>query len=113
MKKENNISTLEETYRLVRATPMTEAEMIETRAILKNSFYKEKYRNGLKSLTKGKMKRLEMEYPELELKDMLIAIIKDYTPKLPTPILLEMIQFIIAEWEHSHAHQEEPVLVEI
>ena len=110
MKKENNISlsTFEETCKLVGASPMTEAEMVETKAILKNSFFKEKYRNSIKSLTKVKMKSLKMQYPEWQLKDVLIAIIKDYTPELPIPILLEMIQFIITEWERTH--QEELVL---
>ncbi len=112
MKKENNISSFEETCRLIRATPMTEAEIIETNAATKNSFYKEKYRNGLKTLTRVDMRSLKLEHPEWQLKDVLIETIKDYTPELPTPILLEMIQFIIAEWEQKYAYQEEqePVL---
>ncbi len=112
MKKENNISRFEETCRLVRATPMSEAEEIRIKAILKNSLFKEKYRNSLKSLTKVKMRSLNMQHPEWQLKDVLITVIKDYNPELPTPILLEMIQFIAAEWEQKYAHQEEqePVL---
>jgi hypothetical protein len=112
MKKENNMSSFEETCRLVRATPMTEAEEIRIKAILKNSFFKEKYRNSLKSLTKVKMRSLKMQYPEWQPKDVLIAVIKDYAPELPTPILLEMIQFIIAEWEQKYVlkEEQEPVL---
>lgn len=110
MKKENNISgsTFEETCGLVGASPMTETEMMKTNTVLKNSFFKDKYRNSLKTLTKSEMKRLEKQYPEWHLKDILIAILKDYNSELPTSIWLEMTQYIISEWERSH--HEEPVL---
>jgi hypothetical protein len=103
MKKENEISEL--SYESIGASPMTEADIIQTDALLKNAFFKDKYRNSLKSLAKSEMNLLKKQYPKWQLKDVLIAIIKDYNSELPPSIFLEMTQFIISEWERTH--QEE------
>jgi hypothetical protein len=108
MKKENNILDSEETRTALRASPMTEADILETATFSKTAFFKEKYRKGLKTLTKYEMRQFIKQHPDGQLKDALAALIKDYNPELPPSILLEMTQFIISEWERTH--QAEPVL---
>lgn len=99
MKKENDIS--EASNMSIGASPMTKEEILQTEAVLKNAFFKEKYRTGLKNLVKSDMKLFKKQYPEWQLKDVLVAVIKDFNPELPSPILLEMTQFIISEWENT------------
>jgi hypothetical protein len=108
MKKENNISDNKETRTLTGASPMTETDILETETFSKMAFLKEKYRKGLKTLTKYEMRQFVKQHPEGQLKDVLVALIKDYNPELPPSILLEMTQFIISEWERTH--HAEPVL---
>ncbi len=99
MKKENDIS--EASNMSIGASPMTKEDLLQTESVLKNAFFKEKYRTGLKNLVKSDMKLFKKQYPEWQLKDVLVAVIKDFNPELPPAILLEMTQFIIAEWESS------------
>lgn len=99
MKKENDIS--EASNMSIGASPMTKEDLLQTESVLKNAFFKEKYRTGLKNLVKSNMKLFKKQYPEWQLKDVLVAVIKDFNPELPPAILLEMTQFIIAEWESS------------
>lgn len=102
MKKENNISDSEETCLSIGASPMTEADILESTAFSKTAFLKEKYKKSLKTLTKYEMRQFIKQHPDGQLKDALAALIKDYNPELPPSILLEMTQFIISEWERTH-----------
>lgn len=102
MKKENNISDVEKQHALIGLSPMTEADILETAAFSQTAFFREKYRRGLKTLTKYEMRQFRKEHPDGQLKDVLVALIKDYNPELPPSILLEMTQFIVAEWERTH-----------
>jgi hypothetical protein len=108
MKKENNISDTEKQHALIGVSPMTDANILRTAAFSKTAFFKEKYRKSLKTLTKYEMRQFIKQYPDGQLKDVLVALIKDYNPELPPSILLEMTQFIISEWELTH--QAEPAL---
>jgi hypothetical protein len=89
-------------------SPMTEADILRTAEFSKTAFFKEKYRKGLKTLTKYEMRQFRKAHPDAQLKDVLAALVKDYSPELPPSILLEMTQFIIAEWERTP--QTDPVL---
>jgi hypothetical protein len=104
MKKEDNIAAIqfEKKLKLMGASPMTEAESIQTDHILKNAFFKEKYRKGLKTLAKLEMQSLQKQHPNWHLNDVLSAILKDCNPELPPTILLELTQSIISEWENPH-----------
>jgi hypothetical protein len=82
--------------------PMTEEEFLQMATLSQKSYYKEKYRHGLKMLTLMDMEKHIQEHPEWQLKDVLAAILKNYNPELPAVILLEMTQFIITEWEKAH-----------
>ncbi len=86
---------------------MTEEELLQMAMLSQKSFFKEKYRHGLKVLTRMDMQRLQQEHPDWRLKDVLAAILKNYNPELPAVILLEMTQFIIAEWEKAHLIQHD------
>jgi hypothetical protein len=108
MKKENNISDIEEALTSIGASQMTEADILETATFSKTAFFKEKYRKSLKTLTKYEMRQFRKQHPDGQLKDALAALIKDYNPELPPSILLEMTQFIISEWESTY--QAESVL---
>ena len=87
--------------------PMTEEELLQMATLSQKSFFKEKYRHGLKVLTTMDMQRLQHEHPDWRLKDVLAAILKNYNPELPAALLLEMTQFIIAEWEKAHLIQHD------
>jgi hypothetical protein len=102
MKKENNISDIEEALTSIGASQMTEADILETATFSKTAFFKEKYRKSLKTLTKYEMRQFRKLHPDGQLKDALAALIKDYNPELPPSILLEMTQFIISEWESTY-----------
>jgi hypothetical protein len=101
MKKENNISDVEKQHALIGVSPMTEADILRTAAFSKTAFFKEKYRNSLKTLTKYEMRQFRKAHPDGQLKDVLSALVKDYNPELPPSILLEMTQFIVSEWERT------------
>ena len=85
--------------------PMTEGELLQMATLSQKTYYKEKYRHGLKILTLMDMENYIQEHPEWQLKDILAAILKNYNPELPAAILLEMTQFIIVEWEKAHVKQ--------
>jgi hypothetical protein len=85
--------------------PMTEEELQQMATLSQKSFFKEKYRHGLKILTQMDIERHILEHPEWQLKDVLAAILKNYNPELPAIILLEMTQFIITEWEKTHVKE--------
>lgn len=108
MKKENDILSVAEQHALIGLSPMTEADILETAAFSQTAFFKEKYRRGLKTLTKYEMRQFRKEHPDAQLNEVLAALVKDYNPELPPSILLEMTQFIISEWERTH--QKEAVL---
>ena len=78
---------------------MTEAESQQMTVLANKSFFKEKYRHALKVSTKLDLLLLSQTYPEWTTKDVLSTLIKSYDPQLPSSILLEMTQFILAEWE--------------
>ena len=109
MKMESNLVnlSLEEKFEVSSAKPMSQEKQRRMEILLKNSFFKEKYRKGLKTLTRMDMQELRKEHPEWGLKDMLAAIVKDYHPELPPLLLLEMTQFIIAEWESTQLNKRE------
>lgn len=87
--------------------PMTEEELLQMAVLSQKSFFKEKYRHGLKVLTLMDIHRLQQDHPDWRLKDVLAAILKNYNPELPAVILLEMSQFIIAEWEKADLIQHD------
>ena len=78
---------------------MTEAESQQMTVLANRSFFKEKYRHALKISTKFDLLLLNQTHPEWTIKDVLSTLIKSYDPQLPSSILLEMTQFILAEWE--------------
>ncbi|MCB0518619.1 MAG: hypothetical protein H6577_04805 [Lewinellaceae bacterium] len=86
------------------AKPMTEEQDKQATILHKKSFYKEKYRVGLKSLLKLKMKKIIGENPNAPLTEVLSDLVKRLSPEIPPEILTEMTLFIIAEWEKmTHA----------
>ena len=97
MKKESNDNR--QTPENISHRYMTEAESQQMTLLAKKSFFKEKYRHALKVSTKIDLLLLNQTYPEWTAKDVLSSLVKSYDPQLPTLILLEMTQFILAEWE--------------
>lgn len=78
---------------------MTDAEKAQSALLSEKSFFKEKYRHALKMTTKMKIEEYAQIHPEWTIKDVLIAIITGYNSQLPSQVILEMIQFIVIEWE--------------
>ena len=97
MKKESN--DVRQVSNNIPHRYMTEAENQQMRLLSKKSFFKEKYRHALKISTKIDLLLLNQTHPEWTAKDVLSSLVKSYDPQLPTLILLEMTQFILAEWE--------------
>lgn len=86
-------------HETIVSRPMTEAENEESKLISKKAFFKDKYRNALKTVTKLDIQELAKEHPDWCTKDVLVYIIKNYNPDLPSQILIEMTQFITSEWD--------------
>jgi hypothetical protein len=101
LSKPNNISTSE----------MTREEEIETGIIVDNPSYQKKYREALKVSVKLDVQEFGQTQPEASSKDVLVAVLKEYDPDIPSPILLEMAQVILSEWETIQSSQKVLVLV--
>jgi hypothetical protein len=78
---------------------MTESENEESKIMSKKAFFKDKYRRSLEIATKIEIQKLAKQHPDWSTKDVLVYIIKDYSPELPSQILVEMTQFITNEWD--------------
>jgi hypothetical protein len=89
---------------------MTAEEEAELDIITQDSFYKPKYRNGLKIMTKLDVQEYYRAHPDCKAKDLLSDMMKEYNPEIPTPILLEMAQVILEEWERLTASKKDLVL---
>ena len=75
-------------------------ENIKATSVLDNKrFYKKKYLLALKLYATVEIHEYVKSQPSWGAKDVLIAIVKDYDPQLPSDILLTMTQFIVQEWE--------------
>lgn len=71
---------------------------IETDIIWKNRFYDKKYREALKVSVKLDVQEFGQTQPKASAKDVLIAILTEYDPDIPSPILLELARVILADW---------------
>ncbi len=108
-KKYYSIS-IEEAMKDPAMRPLAE-DLIKTSAeVQRQALLTEKYRKGLKFLTRLKIKKLHKTHPEWHLNDLLAAVVKGYNPELPAVVMLEMTQFIIEEWEKTKQPDPEAVL---
>jgi hypothetical protein len=78
---------------------MTEEENVQMAKLAKKAYHRPQYRNALKVITKLHLQEYYLKHPDCSVKDMLSEMIKGYSPSLPSDILLEMTQFILAEWK--------------
>ena len=90
---------------------MTEEEDLETDIITENPSYGKKYREALKVSVKLDVEEFGQTQPNATAKEALVAILKNYDTDLPSPILLEMAQIILADWETIQASKKDLVLV--
>jgi hypothetical protein len=90
---------------------MTEEESARVATITKNSYYKPKYRKALRTVTRMDVHDYFNKHPEATAKEVLADMIASYNPHLPSPLLLEMTEFILSEWETLQAEKKELVLV--
>ena len=90
---------------------MTEEEKAKSAALSKNSYFKEKYRLALKISTQMEIDKYSQTNPEWGVKDVLVTILKGYNSDLPSVLVLEMTQLIVAEWEAAHAKKKEIVFI--
>jgi hypothetical protein len=86
---------------------INEEENVQMAELAKKSFYRPKYRNALKIITKLHMQEYYLTYPDCSVKDMLSEMVKGYNPYLPSEILLEMTKFILEEWESMKSINKE------
>jgi hypothetical protein len=104
MKKE--ITTLNQS----QYKQMTDEESAQMAIIAQKSLQKDKYRQALKSLSKMKIHEYYEVNPDWSAKDILLNVMKEYNPNLPSVVLLEMTQFILNEWESIQASKNNMVL---
>jgi hypothetical protein len=83
----------------IKVGKMTEEQEKQSAIISQQILLKDKYRQSLKTVTKLVIQNLAKEHPDWCTKDVLVYIIKDYNPELPSQILIEMTQFITNEWD--------------
>jgi hypothetical protein len=104
MKKENII------HNQSQYKQMTAEESTQMAIIAQKSLYKEKYRHALKSLSKMKIYEYYGTNPDWSAKDILLNVMKEYNPNLPSVVLIEMTQFILNEWESIKSSKKELIL---
>ena len=111
MKKEtNDISQLQiQRPEHILHREMTGEEKAQAAILSQKSFLKEKYRYALKLTTQMKVHEYAQTNPEWGTKDVLIAILKGYNSQLPSIVILEMVQFIMNEWENITINKKELV----
>ena len=102
MKKENIIHN--------QYKKMTDEECTQMAIVAQKSLLKDKYRHALKSLSKMKIYEYYETNPDWSAKDILLNVMKEYNPNLPSVVLLEMTQFILNEWETIKSSKNEMVL---
>ena len=78
---------------------MTVEELEKAKALKEKSWYKEKYLNSLKTVTRTRLKKQIREFPERELKDHLSLLLGKMPAEAPSKLLLLVTKFIIEEWE--------------
>jgi hypothetical protein len=83
----------------IKVGKMTEDQEKQSAIISQQILLKDKYRQALKTITKMEIQNLAKEHPDWCTKDVLVYIVKDYNPELPSQILIEMTQFITNEWD--------------
>ena len=96
---------------LLSFSKMTNEEDIESDVIAENPSYDKKFREALKMSVKLDVQELAQNQPNTTAKEVLIAVLKDYDTDIPSPILLEMAQIILADWATFQASKKELVLV--
>ena len=78
---------------------MTAAEKTKVADMAKKSFYKPKYLQALKVTTQLDVREYCQIHEDASAKDVLIEIMKTYSPSIPPDILLDMAQVILSEWK--------------
>lgn len=64
----------------------------------KKRSYDKKYREALKVSVKLDVQEFGQTQPKASAKDVLIAILTEYDPEIPSPILLELARVILVDW---------------
>jgi hypothetical protein len=77
-----------------------QSEMLSQKILLKDN-----YRQSLKMVTRMDIQALAKAHPDWCTKDVLVYIVKDYNPDLPSQILIEMTEFITSEWDKIKTKQ--------
>jgi hypothetical protein len=90
---------------------MTDEEKAHTAHITRNSYFKKRYRMALEITTKMMIQEMYEKYPDTPLNDVLSAAMKEYNSDLPSVLLLEMAQLIVAEWERHQIAKSSLVMV--
>ena len=90
---------------------MTKEESAKVADMAKKSFYKPKYRQALKVTTQLDVREYCQTHPDASAKDVLIEIMKTYSPSIPPDILLDMAQVILSEWKTIQSSHNEFVII--
>ncbi|MEK7254141.1 MAG: hypothetical protein AAB316_05305, partial [Bacteroidota bacterium] len=81
--------------------PMSETELRETKILREKSWFKEKYLNSLRTVTRTRMKRLRNEQPDLPFNKLLALLLDEFPAEAPPQLMAVMTNFIVEEWEKS------------
>ena len=78
---------------------ITAAEKTEIGNATQNSYFKKKYRIALEVTTQLDVREYCQIHQDAPAKEVLIEIMKTYSPSIPPDILLDMAQVILSEWK--------------
>lgn len=95
------VPTRKSTSDTIPASPMTAAEYQRSKALRDKSWFKEKYLNSLRTVTRTRMEKLLREQAGYAFKDLLSDLLGEMPPEAPPQLLLIMTRFIIEEWEKT------------
>ena len=101
MKKDsfNTTSIADTKHEGISYRHMTKEESAKVADMAKKSFYRPKYLQALKITTQLDVRKYCQIHQDAPAKEVLIEIMKTYTPSIPPDILLDMAQVILSEWK--------------
>jgi hypothetical protein len=89
----------------IKVKQMTKEQEKQSAMLSQQILLKDKYRQSLKMVTQMDIQELAKVHPDWCTKDVLVYIVKDYNPDLPSQILIEMTEFITSEWDKIKTKQ--------
>lgn len=89
---------------------ITEEERVQMATLDNKRYFRKKYKLALQFGAKMQLHEFHRTNPSWGAKDVLVEILKNYSSDFPSVIVLEMAQYIVAEWETIQNPKKELLL---